>query len=107
MRLKFVVFASPLPGRDEEFREWYDGRHMQDMLALPGVIAVERYDLIPGSDRPAAPGACLALFEFDVEDVAAGRALLARSLAAGLIPLHDSQDKARTRSWFFTAAPTS
>lgn len=105
MQLKFVVFASPLPGREDEFHAWYDGVHMRDMLDLPGVRSVERYDLVPEPDRPAAPGSCLALFEFDVEDVPNARAILQRGLADGLIPLHESQDRTKTRSWFFTAVP--
>ena len=31
-----LVQTNPLPGQEEEFNEWYSGRHLKDILAVPG-----------------------------------------------------------------------
>ena len=42
-----IVFSNPFEGKDDEFNEWYDNVHLPEVLALPGVISAQRYDLRP------------------------------------------------------------
>jgi hypothetical protein len=98
--LKLVVFARPVAGREVEFFDWYDGTHMTDMLCLEGVESVERLDLIAEPDRPAPPGASLAIFTWSLDGPAEARAVMAQGQKDNLIPLHDSMDTSKTRSWF-------
>ena len=44
-RFKMLVFSEPFEGRDEEFNEWYTGRHLDDLCALPGFTAAQRFKL--------------------------------------------------------------
>lgn len=44
-RFKMLVFSEPFEGRDEEFNEWYTGRHLDDLCALPGFAAAQRFKL--------------------------------------------------------------
>lgn len=104
MRLKMVVFASPLADREAEFFAWYDGTHMKDMLQLEGIESVDRYELLPEPGRPLPPGPSLAIFTWEVKDVATARQMLAQALQEGMIPLGDSMDRTLTRSWFFAQA---
>lgn len=104
MQLSFVVFTSPLPGREEEFYAWYDSTHMPHMLALEGVRSVRRYDVVREPDRPVAPGPYLAVFEWEIEDAAAARAVLAQARRDDVIPLHESLDQTKTKSWFVAPA---
>jgi len=101
MHFKMVVFASPAAGHETEFSAWYDGTHMTDMLQLEGIESVDRYDLLPEPGHPSPPGPSLAIFTWDVKDVAAAREILSQAQQAGMIPLSDSMNRTLTRSWFF------
>lgn len=43
---KMVVLAKAAEGRKEELARWYDERHLNDLLAVPGLVSVERHDMI-------------------------------------------------------------
>ena len=44
-RFKMLVFSQPFPGREDEFNEWYTGRHLDDICALPGFTSAQRFKL--------------------------------------------------------------
>jgi hypothetical protein len=44
-RFKMLVFSEPFDGRDDEFDEWYTGRHLADICALPGFTMAQRFKL--------------------------------------------------------------
>lgn len=46
---RLVVLSSAVDGCDEEFNDWYDNVHLGDVLAVPGVVAVQRFRLDDGS----------------------------------------------------------
>jgi hypothetical protein len=55
----------------DDFNQWYDAVHMQEVLALPGVKSARRFKLadtqiMPGDD--AAGRRYLALYEVEVDD---------------------------------------
>jgi len=41
----FVVLTNPIEGTDDAFNEWYDNRHVPEVLDVPGVVAAQRYDI--------------------------------------------------------------
>ncbi|WP_147308757.1 hypothetical protein [Paraburkholderia sp. BL27I4N3] len=54
-RYSFMVFANPLPGREEEFNDWYLNRHLGDLVQLQGWKGAQRFrqvpDVLPESAR--------------------------------------------------------
>lgn len=68
---KILVFTGPKDGRDDEYNEWYDHEHLQNVLAIPGVSAVTRYRLRPLPNAAEEPNKYLAIYEVDcdVDDV--------------------------------------
>ncbi|WP_029116490.1 DUF4286 family protein [Mycobacterium sp. URHB0044] len=94
-----LVFSNALEGQDEAFNEWYDTRHLPDVVDCPGVVAARRYDMTVfeppvGDDLPTLPPPShryLAVYELDgeVDDVLAG--LMAR-MAQGKMPLSETLD---------------
>jgi hypothetical protein len=45
-----MVFADPVPERQQEFAQWYDDTHSRELLAVPGIMRIERsikYDACP------------------------------------------------------------
>jgi hypothetical protein len=40
-----VVFSNAVAGTDDAFNVWYDQQHLPQVLAVPGVVAAQRYDV--------------------------------------------------------------
>jgi hypothetical protein len=43
-----LALTNPVEGKDEEFREWYWGTHIPEILELPGFVAARRYRTAAG-----------------------------------------------------------
>lgn len=39
----YVVLSNAVPGRENEYNEWYDNVHLPDAVAVPGVVSAERF----------------------------------------------------------------
>jgi hypothetical protein len=62
-----IVFSHPGEGvSDEEFDRWYD-EHLDEILAMPGFHAAQRYRLEPAVEAPGVdfPFRNLAVYEVD------------------------------------------
>lgn len=42
-REALLALSNPIEGKDEEFRTWYWGTHVPEVLAVPGFVAAHRY----------------------------------------------------------------
>jgi hypothetical protein len=69
-RYVLVVHSNPVAGREAEYHDWYDHRHLDDVRRLPGVVAARRYDLaevqlgeVPQVHRH------LAIYDVDIDDI--------------------------------------
>ena len=52
----FMVFTNAAAGREAAFNEWYDKTHVADVLAVPGVVAAQRY-AVARVETPQVEGA--------------------------------------------------
>ncbi|BBZ14988.1 DUF4286 family protein [Mycobacterium branderi] len=95
-----LVFTNAVEGQDDAFNEWYDSRHLGDVLAVPGVVAAQRYELAPmklpeGDEAPAqlpAPAhRYLAIYELDRDPDDVMKEFLGR-VGSGQMDLTDSLD---------------
>lgn len=43
-----IVLSNATAGQDEAFNRWYDDVHLDDVLAVPGVTAAQRFSLAAG-----------------------------------------------------------
>ncbi len=43
---KMVVMAKAVEGQVEALAKWYDETHMNDLLAIPGLVTAERHNVI-------------------------------------------------------------
>jgi len=68
-RYVFAVHSNPVEGREQEYNDWYSNRHLDDLLACPGVIAARRLTLadLQVRDGPQ-PFKYLALYEIEADD---------------------------------------
>jgi hypothetical protein len=93
----FLVFSSPVEGREDEYEKWYDEVHLQDVLAVDGVVAAQRFDHVP-LDAPEAgepPQKHLALYELDGDPNAVFTEFMAR-VGSGQMVLSEALDLANT-----------
>ena len=47
---RFLVESRPRPGFEEKYHHWYDGRHSEDLLDLPGAQTVQRFTTVRAQD---------------------------------------------------------
>jgi hypothetical protein len=97
-----LVFTNPVAGQDDAFNEWYDSRHLVDILNVPGVVAAQRYDLAPmtlpeGEDMPAqVPSPAhryLTIYELDRDPDAVMKEFMSRA-GTDRMPLSETLDLA-------------
>ena len=69
-RFSFVVYSNPAEGREQEYNDWYDNQHLEDVLAIPGVISARRFKISATQIREAAqPYRYLAIYDIEADDV--------------------------------------
>ena len=69
-RFTYTVLSSAVPGREEEFVAWYSGRHMQDVLKIPGVVSGKlfRLDFHRVYDLDAPQWTLMTIYELECDD---------------------------------------
>ena len=68
-RYTFVVLTNSVDGRDDEFNDWYNNRHLPDILATEGFVAAQRFRLAEMNPDQDFPHRYLALYEVETEDL--------------------------------------
>lgn len=69
-RYVFAVHSNPVEGREEEYNDWYSNRHIQDLLACPGIISARRLMLADQQVRPVPqPFKYFSLYEIETDDL--------------------------------------
>jgi hypothetical protein len=62
----YVVFGNPAsPDRDAEFNQWYDGTHIPDILALPGIASAQRFRVSPLDGGTSAKFTYMTVYEVE------------------------------------------
>jgi hypothetical protein len=54
--------------RESEFNEWYDNIHLPDVLELPGMMRITRYE---NTEPSSGKAKFLALYEIETDDIGA------------------------------------
>lgn len=99
--LRLVVLTNPVAGREDDYNEWYSGRHLDDVLAVEGFHAAQRFELRPGRLTGEAPFRYLAIYEVEAASVEEAESrLLATASDERLMPISDALDPRRATWWF-------
>ena len=70
-RHKLVVLTNATPGQDQAFRQWYIGRHLDDVLRFPGFVSARLYEAVGGAVDPEPEYRYYAEYEMESDDPAA------------------------------------
>lgn len=77
----WIVLTNPAEGKEDEYNAWYDGRHVADTLALPGLTAARRYTVTDTAGPAGAHWSYLAIYEVELGRI--GEALAEAAARAG------------------------
>jgi hypothetical protein len=95
----FLAFTGPVEGRDEEYNDWYDQRHMQDVVSIDEFKSAQRFRLVDGPTGGLPP--YLAIYEIEAASVGAARAALESRLESKQIYKSDALDSGQTLTGYF------
>lgn len=103
-----VVLTNPTsPDTAEEFATWYNGKHLPDIAAMPGVVSATRYRVVQTVPvMPGLPGdsrQSLAVYELEAEteaDLARVTEVMGECMQAGTVDLSPTLDMATAAAYF-------
>jgi hypothetical protein len=100
MKHLLVVFTEPTPGREDEFNDYYENLHLDEVIATTGWDSAQRFKLV---DQQGAPCSLpyLAIYETEAED---SKEVLARLNATRKQRVQsDALNRATAAVWVFAA----
>ena len=66
-RFKMLVFSDAVAGQEKAYNEWYTGRHLDDIVALPGFTGAQRFT-IHGAPLGNCSSKYLAIYDMETDD---------------------------------------
>jgi len=87
-----IVLTRPVEGREQEYNDWYDGRHLDDILAVPGFVSARRFER-KGEPVAGQPWPYLAIYEIDHDDPQAVLDAMLARVGTDAMPLSDAMDQ--------------
>jgi len=101
MKMKLVALTRPLPGREAEYHEWYDTKHLPELVNKLGMAGAQRYKLaakLTGSDE----NEYLAIYDIEADDPMAFLGAMGAVLQGGELTQSDTQDFGTCYAALFT-----
>jgi len=83
----YVVLSNPVPGREEEYNEWYTGQHLAEVTAVPGFVSAQRFRLHEGEAESAPPQRYMAIYTIESDDPQAAVARLTELVQVGEVAM--------------------
>ncbi len=100
----FLALTNPVPGKENEFNEWYDRHHVPDVINVPGFVSGQRFKLADAQfgGEASRQYKYLALYEIETDDIAATiKELRARGGTPDIVP-SDAIDMKVVATYMFT-----
>ena len=94
-----AIFLNPVAGRDDEFHEWYEHTHLDDVLRTAGFRSAQRFGYDAGFGA-SVPGAHLALYE--TEGDSADEVLARLNGTRDQREMSDAIDASNAAIWVFS-----
>jgi hypothetical protein len=101
----YLVFSNPVDGKEREFNEWYDAVHVPEVMATPGMVSAQRFDLrdteIARVAGMTSAHRYLLVYEMDGDpDVIMGK--ISEAVGSGAIAMNDALDLNSVAMSFWT-----
>ena len=100
----FMVLSDPVEGQEAAYNDWYDNRHLADVLAVDGFVSAQRFRLSRQKPPEGTPASSyLAIYEMETDDVDATLAALMARLGTDVMPVSPAIDAGRLGMFVATA----
>jgi hypothetical protein len=99
---KFLVFTKPIDGREQEYDDWYQNIHLQDLVAVPGFKSAQRFRLKKTYQKPLRgdePFDHLAIYDIETDDLDGVLAGMKR--LSGKVVISDALDLPASSALFY------
>lgn len=99
-KCKLIALTSPAEGKEQEYHDWYQNTHLQEMISLPGALSAQRFKLVAklaGGD----PNQYLAIYDIEVDDPVQFLGAVGQASAAGKLTPGTASDDAVTYTALF------
>lgn len=80
----FFVSTYPVPGREDEFNDWYSNVHISEIASLPGFVGARRFAPADGD------GPYVAIYEMESDDLEKTLADMRAVAESGLLKMSDA-----------------
>jgi hypothetical protein len=70
-KYRFMVFSSPVDGKEDTYVKWYEGQHIHDLLRIPGFVAAQFFKLSDTQYAGTQPQRYLMIWEIETDDLPA------------------------------------
>jgi hypothetical protein len=91
-RYTFVVLTNPVEGLEDEFNDWYTNTHLDDVLALPGYVAAQRFRFVAKDPDQKPEHKYMALYEVETDDLWETHAQLVETARTDAMPFSPGID---------------
>lgn len=88
-----VVLTKPVDGMEDEYNAWYTGRHLDDVLNVPGFKAAQRFKMVGNALEGQAWPYC-ALYQVEHDDLDEAIAGLVARRDTDVLPISSALDQA-------------
>jgi hypothetical protein len=89
-KFTLIALTNPVEGREGEFNDWYDQRHLRDVLQIPGFVSARRFHMVGPPVRAERLYRYCSMYEIVTDDPdAVVRELLAR-LSTASMPISEA-----------------
>ena len=68
-RYKLLIFSKPVPGREQEYNDWYQNLHLSDVVAISGIRSAQRFRFNQAIVASTEPLPYLAIYDVETDDI--------------------------------------
>lgn len=90
-KFKLVALSTPVAGKEDEFHDWYQNKHLPEIVALPGGVGAQRYKLV-AKLMGADPNQYLAIYDVEIDDPMQFLGAMGQASAEGKFTATDAND---------------
>ena len=85
-----VALTNAADDREDEYNDWYDSTHLQDVLNVPGFVSAQRFRLSAAQRMENPPYKYLAIYEIETDDIHKTIGALCERSGTALLPISDA-----------------
>lgn len=90
-RYLVISISRPVEGREKEMNDWYDQRHVNDLLGVSGFGNPRRYRMCETQFLPGEPShQYVAAFDLQTDDIGAVRTEIEERVRSGAMPISNA-----------------